>query len=650
MVRTTRCARLCLPSSPRISPPQLHALLRPPWRGIHENLQSLDAAEASHLPAKGWVSYLEAVAGSIQAVSLPDVHRVDLEILVGDWQRFPCMREIEVSDAQSLSGSCAKFNERFPPRPPPPPPPPLPGDLRRVRDYCSKRGLSCRPIASSSDELRALNTLMDAFLADPAAFGSHDESFLREWCSMRCERERTAVYGDAAPGIRVLRLTNARKAKNTTLRPLLIHAGATLECLRVTGAKMVDSRILEGIFGKGFYKDAQSARWAEYWNGDSQNAHGQDRDGNGPPKISLLELGACNRGYVPSAELRELTFAQCGRVYENDIGELLEQGQRLEWLDLSWSPSVGNTSRVDGWWGLPKHLPCMTTLILDQCQGLSDASLYNFVSLAPALEHLSLRGCGQVSNAGLNCLIAPVGSTISCLGNGHGKSVRSSSSVSSSPSYIVPAPAPASAPSYRPSASKMRSLDLRHTRVTGAFVARAEVLLPRLNTLILDGCRGVPRDVRKRIRESPRFCNCERGASMFAFPPEGTGSVLHGAVREMINKRVRERVSGSHVVSPSSAGVPTDSRWHNSKARSKSGSSASSSSSSSASSSSSSFSSLTPVATWSSGATAAASTRIGPSEIDAMVDWDAGESDTSSSSFCESESDDGEDWGEGQEH
>ena len=48
---------------------------------------------------------------------------------------------------------------------------------------------------------------------------------------MRCERERAAVYGKCSPGIRVLRLTNARKAKNTTLRPLIWHIGATLERL-----------------------------------------------------------------------------------------------------------------------------------------------------------------------------------------------------------------------------------------------------------------------------------------------------------------------------------------------------------------------------------------------------------------------------------
>jgi hypothetical protein len=77
-----------------------------------------------------------------------------------------------------------------------------------------ERGVRDRPIVTSFDELRALNAIMDAFLANSNAFDGHDEDFLKEWCAMRCERERAAVYGKCSPGIRVLRLTNARKAKN----------------------------------------------------------------------------------------------------------------------------------------------------------------------------------------------------------------------------------------------------------------------------------------------------------------------------------------------------------------------------------------------------------------------------------------------------
>ena len=57
--------------------------------------------------------------------------------------------------------------------------------------------------------------------------------------------------------------------------------------------------------------------------------------------------------------------------------------------------------------GVSYAFTTLKVLILDQCHGLTDASLYNFISLAPKLEQLSLRGCGQVSDLGLNCLIAP---------------------------------------------------------------------------------------------------------------------------------------------------------------------------------------------------------------------------------------------------
>lgn len=634
-MRSTQCTSLVIPSFPRISAQQLSALLRAPWNGIADNLRVFDASSACYLPAKGWVALLNEVRETIECISLPDVHRSDLEILVGDWKRYANIREIEVADAQSLSGSCARFHERFPLRPPPPVPPPTSGQLKNMNKFYSKKRVhvdmaSPSTITTSTEELQALGAIMDTFLSyythtnNSGTFTKDDEEYLKEWCDDRSARERTAIHSPAAPGIRVLRLNNASKAKNTTIRPLLMHAGATLECVRITGAKMVDSKVFESHFGNGLYKDEGKTRWANYWNGDFNNFYNQlyQEDDMGKP---LLCHGSCNRGYIPCVELRELTFAQCGHVYEEEIGFILDCGSRLEWLDLSWSPSVGNTSRTSGWWSIPLDLPCLRTLILDQCQYLSDASLYNIISSAPNLHQLSLRGCGLISDFSLKCLIAPKGST----------------HLSTDKEVVAEHPSKQSTIDmtagtfYEAFASKLRSLDLRHTRVTGAFVKRAEMVLPKLSTLILDGCRGVSRDMRKRIRESSRFCNGERGKSMFAFPPEGTGSVLHNAVRQLINKKVRERSSGSHTGSPVLSGVPADSRWHNSKARSSRSSNQNprTTSTSHQSSSVSSSSSMHQQVV----------SRIGPASIDAMVEWEAGDSDDS----CSSESDDhdDEDWG-----
>ena len=88
---------------------------------------------------------------------------------------------------------------------------------------------------------------------------------------------------------------------------------------------------------------------------------------------------------------------------------------------------------------------------------------------------------------------------------------------------------------------------------------------------------------------------------MYAFPPEGTGSAS-GAMRDLINKRVQERVSGSHVVSPSVSNAPADSRWHNSKARRQPGSEINF------------FNEGYAVNKWS-------PSKVGPADVDSLVEW-----------------------------
>ena len=471
-------------------------------------LRSLDLSKLTDFPAQGWVSLLDGVAQGLTDLYLPDVHRTDLEILVGDHRRFPQLRVIDVTDAQSLSGPVASFDTRFPPRPSLLPLPP-PGS------------------ASSS--------------SSSSSSAPYQETPIQQW-----RRESAAIA--AGPGLRALCLNNAKNCRNSTLRPLLLRAGSTLECVHVTGAAHVDSNILTAL-----YRPTKSSQ--------------------------------CGTRHPP--QLRELIFAQCGHVYRDHIRcVLLFCGRaRLSFLNLSWSKGVGSPEGVasgGGWFaanatGVP-IFPHLRTVVLDKCKGLTDRSLRGLTRRCHKLSELSVRGCSQISDASLRPLVdreaamADIRDLLSDDDDDDDDNVGDGSSGSFVEVYgAAPSTGTASGGSgrrlggstvavdveveeededgsdhhedadheddysncfwFKGGAGKrhlermavsmqahLQKLDLSHTRVSEEVVALAELTLPRLRSLQLDGCRGVPRDMRRRVRESQRLSGTDGPReSLFAY-------------------------------------------------------------------------------------------------------------------------------------
>jgi hypothetical protein len=190
----------------------------------------------------------------------------------------------------------------------------------------------------------------------------------------------------------------------------------------------------------------------------------------------------------PPPQLKELSFAQCQRMETRDITLFFEVcGSVLEWFDVSFCRGVGSgftrpASILASTTAL-FHLPKLKTILLDDCRDMKECWLEHLIMSSPVLEELSVRGC-KTSLEVFSIML------------GFGDEVL--------PSCLAP---------EHLRCFNMVSLDVSQTLVDEDFVTLAIEKMKHLKYLGIEGCRGVTRDRRRKIRDGP--LGKERKESMY---------------------------------------------------------------------------------------------------------------------------------------
>jgi hypothetical protein len=257
----------------------------------------------------------------------------------------------------------------------------------------------------------------------------------------------------SSSGITALRFTNLEKARMNTLVPMVRHAGQHLQVLRLNGSPFVDSTILRHLY-------------------TMQN----------PP------------------QLKELSLAQCQNMGSIDVHTfLMKCGSALEWLDLSFCSGMKDTAFMNDLQPIPEHngvpampldptatgfsssttnntsltprLPCLKTILFDQCRELGSVLFFNIVDEAPFLNHISLRGANRVELRFMHwhSLDFVEHKDLLRAVYGHERS------------------------------EYMTKLDVSHTKVSEDFITEATSTLTKLSYLGIEGCRSISLKVRQAV-------------------------------------------------------------------------------------------------------------------------------------------------------
>jgi len=223
----------------------------------------------------------------------------------------------------------------------------------------------------------------------------------------------TSVSSSTTCQVTAIRLTNLERARVNTIVPMLKYVGTHLRVLRLNGSPFLDTKILQ-----------------------------------------------CLHQMPSPPQLKELSLAQCQRMEDRDVELFLSKcGSELEWLDLSFCRGVGRTNTMFDFDNNVNnfHLPCLTTVLLDQCVDMEWHFIMRLTVCAPKIEQLSVRGC-RINDLAFQVLL------------------------------------------QRPRADHVKSLDVSNTQITDDTVQRAMRYMHNLSFFGVEGCRGVPLRTRQRIR------------------------------------------------------------------------------------------------------------------------------------------------------
>ena len=201
---------------------------------------------------------------------------------------------------------------------------------------------------------------------------------------------------------------------------------------------------------------------------------------NGSPFLDTKILQCLHQMPSPP-QLKELSLAQCQRMENHDVELFLNKcGSELEWFDLSFCRGVGKTNNsamfnvnIDHNNMINHfHLPCLTTVLFDQCVDMEWHFIMQLTVCAPKIEQLSVRGC-KINDLAFQVLL------------------------------------------QLPRANFVKSLDVSHTQITDDTVQRAVRNMHNLSYFGIEGCRGVPLKTRQNIRN--HSLGKDRRQSMYVY-------------------------------------------------------------------------------------------------------------------------------------